>query len=65
MGVLRNVHLSSGGTYELDFHSFQLFGYQYGLQYAGQVDLVPEPSTLLLVGAGFALTAMASRRRKR
>jgi hypothetical protein len=53
----------AAGSYTLEIAAFQTNGWVFGAQYAGQIDSVPEPGSLLLLvtGAGF----LAARKRLR
>ena len=51
----------TAGLYTLEVNAFQTNGWVFGAQYAGTVESVPEPASLLLVGIG--LGAAAIRRR--
>ena len=54
----------AAGLYTLNLYAFQTNGNVFGSQYAGKIESVPEPGTLILLGisaVGFA----ASRRRLR
>lgn len=58
-------HLAAG-SHTLDFYTYQIFGDSFGLLYEGTVSYqapTPEPSTLLLPGAGAALLLFGRRKR--
>ena len=60
MGIVTLAGLAAG-HYTLEVDAFQTNGWVFGAQYAGTVETVPEPASLLLVGVG--LGAAAIRRR--
>ena len=60
MGIITLLGLTAG-RYTLEVNAFQTNGWVFGTQYAGTVESVPEPASLLLVGIG--LGAAAIRRR--
>ena len=51
----------AAGLYTLQINAFQTNGSVFGAQYAGTLETVPEPATLLLLGAGAG--ALVIRRR--
>ncbi len=60
MGIVTVSGLTAG-QYTLEVNAFQTNGWVFGAQYAGTVESVPEPASLLLLGTG--LGAVAIRRR--
>jgi hypothetical protein len=62
MGVITDLALAAG-SYTLEIAAFQTNGWVFGAQYAGTIESVPEPGSLLLLvtGAGF----LAARKRLR
>jgi hypothetical protein len=60
MGWATESNLEAG-SYTLEVNAFQTNGNVFGAQYAGTITPVPEPTTLLLMGAGVG--ALAIRRR--
>jgi hypothetical protein len=60
MGIVTVSGLTAG-QYTLEVSAFQTNGWVFGAQYAGTVESVPEPASLLLLGTG--LGAVAIRRR--
>jgi hypothetical protein len=60
MGIVTVSGLAAG-LYTLEVNAFQTNGWVFGAQYAGTIESVPEPASLLLVGTGLA--AVAIRRR--
>jgi PEP-CTERM motif len=59
MGIVTVSGLTAG-QYTLEVNAFQTNGWVFGAQYAGTVESVPEPASLLLLGTG--LGAVAIRR---
>ena len=51
------------GLYTLNLYAFQTNGNVFGAQYAGKLESVPEPGTLLLLGTA-AVGFVARRRRQ-
>ena len=59
--VIVTVSGLAAGNYTLEVNAFQTNGWVFGAQYAGTIESVPEPASLLLLGTGLA--AVAIRRR--
>jgi hypothetical protein len=55
----------TAGLYTLEVYGFQTNGVVFGAQYAGHVESVPEPGSLLLLGTGVVALAGRSRFRRR
>jgi hypothetical protein len=62
MGITTVSHLAAG-LYTLNLYAFQTNKDVFGAQYAGKLETVPEPGTLLLVGTA-AVGFVAKRRRQ-
>lgn len=52
----------AAGLYTLNLYAFQTNGNVFGAQYAGKLESVPEPGTLLLLGT--AAVGFAARRER-
>jgi hypothetical protein len=55
----------AAGLYTLEVYAFQTNGVVFGAQYAGQIETVPEPGSLMLLGTGVLMLAARSRFRRR
>jgi hypothetical protein len=61
-GTALNIPLG-GLAHTLQFDAFQINADTHGLMYAGDLQPVPEPASLLLVGSALAAVGFVSRRR--
>jgi hypothetical protein len=59
---ITSVSNLTAGLYTLEINVFQTNGMVFGAQYAGKVESVPEPASLLLLASGLGLAAMRKRR---
>jgi len=57
------IPLDPNMVYTIQFDTFQLGGFTYGLMVQGDAAVVPEPATLLLVGSALAAAGVVSRKR--
>jgi hypothetical protein len=62
-GGLIDLSGLAAGNHTLAITAYQLHGDGFGVLYDGSVESVPEPGTLILLGAG--IVALGARRRKR
>lgn len=64
MGIVTVSGLAAG-HYTLEVNVFQTNGWVFGTQYAGTVESVPEPASLLLLGVGLGAVAIRQRLTRR